>query len=1014
MFDKSLKILPYAETDGLNNNLKLFTELNHSFEIGDKLMIIGGFYDNTKNLSYISNFNISNPNEFNPFNNNFYTVLNVDYSNNSFVIDYTVTVLTNPYVLNTDPVGTPYDPTDNVNESYKSYSFNTIYRNVYVSRAVFTNGIFNAGIINNGIFGTDNNTVSLSTNVNNISNVPNNNVQINHIVSKNTTITKGVINSKTFNSNINTNKFKINEVNGLNLEQLSINPDNNGYGYNIFESFQTLQPTIPENILTISNTQILNGQNISLNNITFNNCKIGNHKIGYVNSLQLLNHNIFNDCEIGYINDNSATFELNNSSFNTFIELNVINVSLNTNYLELTVDYDSIAYEKLPQNGEKIYLTDIRPFTDFFEDELFEFESTITENDIPFANSQNGVIIKLIPTTKSWSNFLLNVPAGLTFDFVKLSYYHENIELIANDCTINTVIKSDQVSIENSAVNLGYYKDIQIYQTIFSPLPDDILNIYIYLNNIHQILNNNENNNDNNSSFTSVIVDNSNKLLSGNFLKCIINDTFIYQSTFILPPGFSFATVFTLVLNNIYGSTINQNCKLFYVNIENFHINVDKNITHYNYLRTTVPERIGRGINLPTPTVFNVLTDNQGMIFTTKIGELPDERLTPFRTGKLSQSLPLDSLTDYYYNHNTVTVQMADGPVIPIFNSHKKVIEDNSDYVIKYNYKFQVPSLKLDIIPNLTYTPDLSQYNVITNNIMDISTPTNRNFITNYENLLNNDLIDAIDDRTNNNFSGIIDNDLDGDPEPRIDIDDVNGVDENFVYTQEKWHYKDIDRKTINIITNLFDQDYTPEILFPDYDYTINNIGLDNIIEMALVSLSPVNPVSYTVTNNGTINLPPTAQNLFFLFRLDVNNTFKDNQGQLPALTPAPFIEIERADFLVDGQEKYYNLNHIPEYLGQSIAGLPCNGTNQYAYDNIVGYANYEKEIYLASMNGNVRLAINNYTNQFIIVKIHYWITWNYISDFNVITNTGENPFVTNGWSMGKRTKHEFNFTIQP
>src|SRR5208283_5009510 len=90
--------------------LQLYTELDHTFQVGDQIYITGGHYDNVSNFLYSSQWNSSN----NPFftttitTSVAYTITEVDYAINSVTINYPVPVaLISPYGTFNNKAGDP-------------------------------------------------------------------------------------------------------------------------------------------------------------------------------------------------------------------------------------------------------------------------------------------------------------------------------------------------------------------------------------------------------------------------------------------------------------------------------------------------------------------------------------------------------------------------------------------------------------------------------------------------------------------------------------------------------------------------------------------------------------------------------------------------------------------------------------------------------------------------------------------------------------------------------------------
>lgn len=135
----SVKLLNYVDPDG--DFIKFYTELNSDFQIGDKVFIVGGNYDNTKLA------------ESDPYNEYAagYTVIASDLTNVSNSI--TLNIKYNDSRFSANPTSTLFEPFNvyiNRIETFKN--INSI-AEAFISKNRFKSGEFNGGRFTDGIFG---------------------------------------------------------------------------------------------------------------------------------------------------------------------------------------------------------------------------------------------------------------------------------------------------------------------------------------------------------------------------------------------------------------------------------------------------------------------------------------------------------------------------------------------------------------------------------------------------------------------------------------------------------------------------------------------------------------------------------------------------------------------------------------------------------------------------------------------------------------------------------------------
>jgi hypothetical protein len=328
-FPKVSKLLNYVTNT--NGYLTFYTELDHSFIAGEYVYIVGGYYDNTESLSYITTNNLSTLKR--------YKVLFINTFNNSFTLDilYNGVNIVYPYGNDDNLNG---NIQDNINPGYNTQT--DLYKDIFVCNNVFLKGRFIKGTINNGIFGNDYSTVKINKYY--YSNTTHNdNISINHICAKNVDINRGFIFSKTDQTLPNTSKYKLIENTTYSITNVSITNNNGGYGYSYYEKF------IGNNLL-ISNGEFINPKEdyIFVSNSTIYKAKIGNKEPREINALKFIDCN-FRNTKISNITTDPLETKIMEFAMNidTFININPISVTkdpaLNSKKLIIEVDYDVIA-----------------------------------------------------------------------------------------------------------------------------------------------------------------------------------------------------------------------------------------------------------------------------------------------------------------------------------------------------------------------------------------------------------------------------------------------------------------------------------------------------------------------------------------------------------------------------------------------------------------------------------------------------------------------------------------------
>lgn len=981
--DRSLKLLNYATLDG-NNNLVLYTELNHTFQEDDVIYITGGYYDNVNNLQYN-----------NPFTNTQYKIIATNNSLNSFTLDFFISNINDlvyPYGTDDNRFG---NPLDNVNLAYNSFLMG-MNKDVYVSKTIINAGYINNTNINNGVFGSDNNIITI------------NESNITHICGKNISVKNVEINDKLSNTPPATTKYRVNEdltinpQNPFNLVSVPIGINNGGYSYSIFERINNLNDNVIINsgnftnnepgfidivynsgTHIISNSKIGNSKNLrNITNatfggeITFENCEING-----ISNTQILDEFTFNDC---YIN---TKVELSSQVF----DINEIDIG----YITLRVSYEFIA-NNVFSIGTSVVLTNVK-----YNNEKYHYLNKnmicdIEDVEYTFGDITSAKVTLFLQNSYSDNNWVDIFNNINDYDFSDICFYSNidpNNKHTYNNCDIESSLNSIRLNIFDSNIISGRLNKVKIFggNTIGNSNTElNLINNYFYLHQ-QEILT--FNNIVNNYNITHSFIDTDNPII-GTIDNCTIDKAHISDST-----------ITNSIINNTSSISTNaQNSTIIY-NSELKENNIVASDVFFN--KVIFGE-------------FGETSFNNNIIVTSTYSE---NRNSPWVTGRISQQLPrprfsshnenincIKNNENYYNYYDRINVELLENTNniklhVPNISYLSNVIDnENDDWFIISNAVIFNPSVP-------AWEP-ISNINVNTSNIPIHGGKLGTIF---KQKLINRVSYDALG--TTNEISG-------GVPLPPNNIGDIVEVDDNFVHT-----------KTLNLVNNdttnnhfvFIDAiDETPDE-FPDYNQNVGN--LDNLITCTLTGNN-----IYNVNNGDNINVNNGAYNIEF--NIDYSG-FVDKLGNTMEKMCATFIEVEQVKINysdLDGNPTIKNIfypNYIPPYFViPTISPAPTpistnynsSTNNNYAYDNILLFSELNTNIYnnFLLLKDNTILSNNpvfpinlELDDNMVKVKIVYWITWYYDESGILNISPEPNPFYTNEKITGHRTRHELQFNVQ-
>lgn len=959
-FDKSLRLLNYAKSE-LGGYLELYTELDHDFVVGDIVYIIGGYYDNTNELLYINNYSSGTPTKYNPFSvhKHGYEILYIDYTKNSFVIDFQVNPLNiiYPYGTDSNKFG---NPQDNVNLAYNTFVSNDMYKDIYVSRTCFIKGRFNKGTINNGVFGNDNQNVIIGKHPNMVAYSSTTDITINHIASKNMELTAGVINSKTDGTNPISKKIKLIEdltispINPFAINNVVVGNNNDGYGYNTFETFLHYGDII------INNGVFDNPKNYNIqlfSNATINKFKFGENEPMFGSGCVLDNVIINNSLVLNYT-PTTTLIQVNNSKYDTYIDLNVNTFTFDTTpgHIILNVDYDIVA-NKIWTNGENIHILGfITPnnTTEFntFNTDLF---GTIVSTSYTFGDINSAQIIISCPVLISdWATILLTNPNDYNVNNLKITFINNNANNIffQNGNNIATYSKLWTFTIDdNNNILYGYYDAITYTNSV--NVSSSNIGLITILNNSKQLVKNINNI----PSLSYTFINGTIYKTSGKFkYSKIIGGIFyngLIEYTHVIPDMFDIYLDNMTLLN---GARVESNV---YWN--------DVNIQFYGEISTGVAfETISYLGERKTPWSTED-TINLPMTLTSKSSEL--NKITGTRGIDLSyytSQYKVDSLPMSHMNHYELTVELPNlmNTQIPLDNTKKCAIINNGTMYYNFGAWYLNTEVKNPLYFNTIPTAVMNRSNNITSG-------------------------------TYTKFTGV--------PLPPVNASDIVRVDDNWVYNDTNYYYPTTTTTKQNDISiNVYDIIPTP-INFPDPN---------NNIPETLMFLKLDGDSGPDIDNIYDNNITPTAiHNAIYTMYFRQPGIYNDNVMSNAINVPACFIEIEQVKVIkkdlldVVQSANIYYCDYCQSFTGAS-------GGLQYAWDNICPIVNYPTDYKIIDKNGNP-IYIKMTSNDKYEIIVEYWITWFY-NETNTTVTLENNPFFKTNYKGGYRTKHQLRHKFEP
>lgn len=970
-YDKSLKLVNYANRYqyGLDTagHLQLYTELDHSFVVGDRVYIVGGYFDNCNKNMY------SNANPFSDQFSTGYKVIAV-FSSNSFVIEYP-DLYNNIAPFNTNAVIYPYgsgannrygDPFDNTNKAYNCYT-TSIEKGVYVSTCAFTRGIFKKGTINNGIFGNDYHLVKLNNTGAVSGTVSNADLVINHIVGKNIEISKGQINSKTDASNFATSKVKLVEdssyvLNGnpFYLVSVAVSNNNDGFGYNYFERITNTATDIIVNNGTFYNP---NASYIALNNITINNARIGGNTFNALLANQMSNITI-NSGYVGNVNTLNNKILVSGAQVNTFIPLTLqignptpVAYSATLKQIDIQVEYDVLA-NHLTAVSQTVYITGITGSGNY---DLSHVTGTIAAMSYTFGTLNSAVIsivfnIPGVTTGGDWTAWKAANPVA-NYDFTNMKIHLTQHIFEAGKFTNSTSISSyfdssinfttPDLVIENSLIVEAYVKGVTLRgSNTFNGSSKGVSSYITLCAQIDQDISAP-------SQYTYSRIYGNTTPMYGSFLNALIQKGIFQNSdmsdTICIPATLGTDVIF------IYNSRLHG---MMYLHDE----------VYWDMLNTR---------DVTKASIAGLTTYVAG-------GYLGNGRNTPWKTASNPFGDP-----EFKQNPNRMQGLIHDASNGVIYQSQSIGKSSNSAVLslpTNLTKKFQVPSSE-NIQDPLTTTEiiviqDRGSLSLTSSNW---SSTNNRDDILYAEYLAGGTLDTKINNR--NTATTVPANDADF---PFVNqgasYRHLNTIDTNYIYTVP--YFKSAHTREASEINLTI---YEAPVLGPPYD----NQFPDPSVSACLTTQLKIQgaPGTYMCADTATVNVNNGSYDQLFL---KIIGTVDNNVGGPAAIVPECFVEIERV-FVNNYTSGFGAINRVnlyqPNYTVNNFDRL----------DQMLSagfFTNYEIPLYMDEF-APVPISFTMTPSNNIEVVVEYWVTWFYYDTFYSATTDG----TTSGYRGSARTK---------
>lgn len=895
-YHRSCKLLSHSTSTG--GKLTVYTELDHTFLVGDKVYIIGGYYDNS---SAIYNSTWSNINNFYTTDSlKPYNVLAVNYANNSIILDLDIVSEISPYANPGAGTNRIADPNDSINKAYNNHSDKDMYKGVYISQMFNANCRVLKSTINNGVFGTDlvpNFIGKKHSNGGTISNKSD--IDFNHGIGKNIRMDYGKVSSKTPNT-VSTLKFKVNNfISGLNAvsttSAISVGNNNDGQGYSYFDKAAFgYNPSVANWSCELYRSKVSNGK---YNAISFYRSLINGAEIGTQNIPELISHSltdskVYNNSTV-YNSFIASGFRLEDSKLYLGTEINLN--SLDIQYLGAGI----IRFKGFSNSWIKDCFIDTTTYSDC---RIIGFYDQTTDRPIEQLDKS---LINILNLSYDYNND--DIINNNVFDLYFYDLDGNDVDFIANYTdgfgtvqninnldnlifylngynNINNLICDGIYSINRDSNLRGIFADVNFvntnlaYSNIFTNSiltnTNHIENSDIisstkrtsYLNNIYQLKSEGSQIN----TFDYCVVENLNddNVLSGNFNNSYIYSGAFSSSTFTnseLIPNIATTRFFIYNCNILGTSKVDSSVEWEYVNFN--------------------------------PTVLSYYEVSPGVYEASDYGHFKG-RLSSFTTGSNAQTLPLASNSNRWNLNTQKTVTFNGWPLA--------TINDMNDAIVKVStYDANYPTASIETEGK--FSPLIYQaasgydngngagYFYPSNNNVTIShynlgdfyynaailtyiPQNNRNYLMIADTQSNNTQLNTVaNDILASNISGINDTDL--------DIPDSNpySVDGNYVYTYSKYHVKEFAVKRTNSMLSLYEPGPDPGGFPVDIEFIYNADGLAFFNNIVLMEYDGTPLTHNTLTNDG----------LGYVFSFEQTALEIVSPQTLASIVTSNFIEIE-------------------------------------------------------------------------------------------------------------------------
>lgn len=972
----SVKLLNKASQDS-NGRLELYSELTHSFQVGQSIWISGGRYDNTDLSSFITT---------NPYTQR-YKIVAIDPSINKFTLNLVIIgTLYFPYSAKGATSNQYGNPQDSVDPGYNFYSFGgltSIGLGVYASTTAFVRGKYKSGQVFNGILGTDKNILAMNDTLYSVSSIPK--IIIQHAVFKHVKLPAGLIQNKSFGSGIACLKYKAVENIGAGFPLVSVpiglSADN--YGWSSFDkavlgdnlSLTNKFITIEGTWVTNPNLDTTNQPNIQIYQPTIKNCRIGDFVPLQINSLggTYMRSPIIESGDIrNFFNRSNFKYDQKGGELRQRFQPVVTSVAYNgpAGEFRIGVTYDSIA-NQIFSPGQNYFIHGVLDANNNMLKEI-SAECTIISATYTFGNQGaiKSLVISVPSLVPSWISFTTFYGNPNSFKWNDFVMY--NLDTTPARSMIQTATLENITSLEcylHSNTNLStnlFIKNLAI--------PINISRSVFERVNLEGIIQFNVGNSINNKlGWVSLIncpqytdFGSSNSIWNAVYIK---NDTLrlIYQADFrdcyMIDASITNSQIVNTYVGNISVQVMLYNCDVigtsFIADSPNIYwelCSFNPTLSFYNAPNLVVGGSFkGRKTRFVTGT--GSFDSNGQLLVGTKVFNVNNKKV-----GTPSINPPVS--TEAVVQVNVPPAYTFSSKIIPVFRTQLNP-SGSSIFYAMYDLG--------DKIQSGPFWPGNKSRNRLI-----------------FGDLLSNPTLTTIQNNVDTNTtSGIYDN-SGGLVNPPIITATASGLDTNFIYNIDPSYKKTKTATNVDVVASAFELEPVAAIPagYPQRTGPNPHVNIDMLINDGINPFILLNPWQTPTSSPFAINIVP----VFGTWKIQFKHTAYQNIISNPAtLIPHSFFEVEDILYevqLAGGSTSFSGLYTRANCIS-SGPGVDSSNQPYSAFPSITPNIRVDKT--------GAEITFPTFTGRRTIITVNFWIT-SYIS--GNYTNCGMKTKQTYVWVM--------------